>query len=88
MSVNKFEAQLLAATKRREVWNQSKEVPLADSREYNLLSRVLLFVLPLLEVAISYRKRFLFALVWSSSTSCSYFYKCTSSSSMIDKKLN
>lgn len=35
MSVNKFEAQLLAATKRREAWNQSKEAPsLADSREY------------------------------------------------------
>lgn len=30
VSVNKFEAQLLAATKRREAWNQSKESPLSE----------------------------------------------------------
>lgn len=35
VSVNKFEAQLLAATKRREIWNQTKDSTVADSRKFS-----------------------------------------------------
>lgn len=35
VSVNKFEAQLLAATKRREIWNQTKDSTVCDSRKFS-----------------------------------------------------
>lgn len=38
VSVNKFEAQLLAATTRREAWNQSKESPLSKYRLPSVLT--------------------------------------------------